>query len=70
MLTGVTIPPTDFRTWTQENLANLARDLWADNQRLTEANNALVVDLRLIHDAWRAEVIQREGQPNNLRLSA
>ena len=66
MPTPVTTPLVDFTTWSQENLANLARDLWTENQRVRE-------DLKLVRDAWRAEVIQRGvlvGQPNNLSESA
>lgn len=43
----------DFQSWSQQNLAQLASDLQAQNAQLQE-------DLRTMRDAWRALLIKSE----------
>ena len=43
---------TSFEDWSQENLAKLAYELWAENCQLRDDNKAL-------HESWR-EAVRRE----------
>ena len=47
--TAYVLKDRDFSTWTQENLANFATQVWLENEALRQ-------DLRVALDAYRREV--------------
>lgn len=45
--------PTDFEAWNHKTLANLARDLMAENKTLRERIEVLESDCRALADMYR-----------------